>query len=119
MYAIAKEAEQLKSEYGFLTDYEGRIVSGQIDLLFKKGKVVYVVDYKTDEIENPEAHLTQLKIYKKAAFDLAKTESENLKENPDKPIKVKTFIFYLKTGHCVEVETFKVPAASLYFDFSV
>nr|WP_255819336.1 PD-(D/E)XK nuclease family protein [Treponema putidum] len=105
MYELAKEAEQLKSEYGFLTDYEGQIVSGQIDLLFKKDGIVYVLDYKTDEIENPGAHLTQLKIYKKAAIDLAKTESENLKENPDKPIEVKTFIFYLKTGHCVELDT--------------
>ena len=105
MYALAKEAEKLKSEYGFLTDYEGQIVSGQIDLLFKKDGIVYVVDYKTDEIENPDAHLTQLKIYKKAASDLAKTESENLKENLDKPIEVKTFIFYLKTGHCVELKT--------------
>ncbi|UTC75069.1 UvrD-helicase domain-containing protein [Treponema sp. OMZ 792] len=92
MYALVKDAEYLKSEYGFLTEYEGQLVSGQIDLLFKKEKAVYVVDYKTDEIENPEAHLTQLKIYKKAAFDLTKTE-------------VKTFIFYLKTGHCVELET--------------
>ncbi|MGI5112147.1 UvrD-helicase domain-containing protein [Treponema putidum] len=105
MYVLAKEAEKLKSEYGFLTDYEGQIVSGQIDLLFKKDGIVYVVDYKTDEIENPDAHLTQLKIYKKAASDLAKTESENLKENSDKPIEVKTFIFYLKTGHCVELDT--------------
>ncbi|EMB25920.1 UvrD-helicase domain-containing protein [Treponema denticola] len=105
MYVLAKEAEKLKSEYGFLTDYEGQIVSGQIDLLFKKDGIVYIVDYKTDEIENPDAHLTQLKIYKKAASDLAKTESENLKENLDKPIEVKTFIFYLKTGHCVELET--------------
>ena len=105
MYALAKEAEKLKSEYGFLTDYEGQIVSGQIDLLFKKSGIVYVVDYKTDEIENPDSHLTQLKIYKKAASDLAKTESENLKENSDKPIEVKTFIFYLKTGHCVELKT--------------
>ena len=105
MYALAKEAEKLKSEYGFLTDYEGQIVSGQIDLLFKKDGIVYVVDYKTDEIENPDAHLTQLKIYKKAAIDLAKTESGNLKENSDKPIEVKTFIFYLKTGHCVELKT--------------
>ena len=104
MYALAKEAEKLKSEYGFLTDYEGQIVSGQIDLLFKKDGIVYVVDYKTDEIENPDAHLIQLKIYKKAALDLAKTESENLKKNSDKPIEVKTFIFYLKTGHCVELE---------------
>ena len=105
MYELAKEVEKLKSEYGFLTDYEGQIVSGQIDLLFKKDGIVYVVDYKTDEIENPDAHLTQLKIYKKAALDLAKTESGNLKENSDKPIEVKTFIFYLKTGQCVELET--------------
>lgn len=91
MYALAKDAEYLKSEYGFLTEYDGQIVSGQIDLLFKKDGIVYVVDYKTDQVENPEAHLTQLKIYKKAVFDLAKTE-------------VKTFIFYLKTGHCVELD---------------
>ena len=83
---------------------EKRFILGQIDLLFKKDGIVYVVDYKTDEIENPDAHLTQLKIYKKAALDLAKTESENLKENSDKPIAVKTFIFYLKTGYCVELE---------------
>ncbi|UTC62777.1 UvrD-helicase domain-containing protein [Treponema sp. OMZ 787] len=92
MYALARDAEFLKSEYGFLTEYDGQIVSGQIDLLFKKDKTAYVVDYKTDELENPEAHLTQLKIYKKAAYDLTKAE-------------VKTFIFYLKTGNCVELET--------------
>ena len=95
MYGLACRAENLRSEYAFLTEYEGYILSGQIDLLFKTDVTVYVVDYKTDETEEPERHRVQLSIYKKAASDLSAAYGD--------PCTVRAFVFYLKTGHCFEL----------------
>jgi ATP-dependent helicase/nuclease subunit A len=81
-----------ETEYGFITtyEYEGRAitVTGQIDLLFEYEGTVYVVDYKTDREENPEAHEEQLAVYRKAAGDLF-------------GLPVETWLFYLRTGNAV------------------
>ncbi|WP_024467598.1 UvrD-helicase domain-containing protein [Treponema pedis] len=95
IYQLALNAEKIKSEYAFLTEYDGQIVSGQIDLIFKTADIVYIIDYKTDEIENPDRHKGQLSIYKKAAKDLV-YEYGDLST-------VKAYIFYLKTGHYFEI----------------
>lgn len=95
LYRLAFNAEKLKPEYAFLTEYSGKTVSGQIDLLFKTGETIYIVDYKTDETEEPERHSGQLSIYKKAASDLAAAYGA--------PCEVKAFVFYLKTGHYFEL----------------
>lgn len=71
IYSRAEKSEKLKCEYGFLTEYNGQTVSGQIDLIFKTNGIIYIIDYKTDEKEEPENHRVQLMVYKKAAADLA------------------------------------------------
>lgn len=90
----AAAAEWRESEYGFITRYEheGRTVNvtGQMDLVFEYGGVAYVVDYKTDRVEEPERHAEQLAVYKKAAQDLRAKNAE-------------TWIFYLRSGRAVRL----------------
>ncbi len=94
-YALAKNAVKIYPEYAFLTEYEHQTISGQIDLMFQTKDYVYIIDYKTDEVEIPENHKTQLSIYKKAAGDLISARRENL--------TVRAYIFYLKSGNFFEV----------------
>jgi len=86
---LARAAAWRESEFAFVTDWpwEGRTVtvSGQIDLVFESGGSVYVVDYKTDRVEDPRLHEGQLRVYRKAAADLF-----------GKPVI--TRLFYLRTG---------------------
>jgi len=65
-------------------------VTGQIDLLFESGDTVYVVDYKTDKIEDPALHAEQMAVYRKAAHDLYGKNTE-------------TWLFYLRSGNAVRV----------------
>ncbi|GHU97402.1 ATPase AAA [Spirochaetia bacterium] len=86
-------------------------VTGQIDLLFesrddpaKNGAVnnsitdnspvgnstLYVVDFKTDRVEEPDRHLGQLAVYERAIGDIF-----------GKPVR--SWLFYLRTGNTVEL----------------
>lgn len=94
-YALTKNAIKIYTEYAFLTEYENQTISGQIDLMFQTNDCVYIIDYKTDEIEVPENHKTQLSIYKKAAADLVSARGKHF--------AVKAYIFYLKSGNFFEV----------------
>jgi len=91
----AKAASWRRNEYGIVTRYEFNgtklTVSGQIDLIFETGTTVYVVDFKTDKIENPALHAEQMAVYRKAAGDLRK-----------KPVE--TWLFYLRTGNSLRLE---------------
>ena len=90
----ALAAEWSASEYGFLTRYPlgERIVTvtGQMDLAFEAGGIAYVVDYKTDRVEDPAAHESQLAVYRKAIADLRGRPAE-------------TWLFYLRSGNAVRV----------------
>lgn len=90
---LAVKAENLKTEYGIITKYNGKTVIGQIDLLFEHGEMLYIVDYKTDTVENPELHRTQLAVYKEACKNLFGKKAD----------KIKAFLMYLRTGNTVEV----------------
>jgi ATP-dependent helicase/nuclease subunit A len=67
----------------------GLYISGTIDLLFEREDQVWVVDFKTDSVENPLEHLPQMAFYHRAAGDLR-----------EKPCRV--WLYYLRTGHAVE-----------------
>lgn len=86
-----------KTEYGFITRWENITVTGVIDLLFETDDKVFVIDYKTDKLENPEKHKMQLAVYKKAVTELYKIF------HPEMKIEIKTFLFYVRTGNAVEV----------------
>ncbi|HYE98976.1 MAG TPA: UvrD-helicase domain-containing protein, partial [Planctomycetota bacterium] len=60
------EAEILAREMPFLLPWEGRIVQGVIDVVYRvRGKLV-VADYKTDKMIRPEAHARAAGIYGEA-----------------------------------------------------
>ncbi|MDR0448444.1 MAG: PD-(D/E)XK nuclease family protein, partial [Treponema sp.] len=114
----------IKTEYPVITtleDKQGRfIVSGQIDLLFNDGDVIYIVDFKTDREEDSARYTGQLAIYKQAVEDIF-----------GKPVECR--LFYLRNGHEVNMtreinetnveERFRrikeVPYASLQRSFSL
>ena len=100
----AAAAEFRKTEYGFLTLYGGKLVVGQIDLLFEYENTVYVIDYKTDKKAYPENHREQLLIYKTAAENFYKMEGFGADTGvlgSSKPVKA--YIFYLRSKIAVEV----------------
>ena len=92
---LAQNVTWRESEYGFITRYtlEGRAVtvSGQMDLVFEKGEKVYVIDYKTDRVEDPSVHAAQLGVYRKAARELRGKPAE-------------TWLFYLRSGTARRVD---------------
>ncbi|MDR1148762.1 MAG: UvrD-helicase domain-containing protein [Spirochaetaceae bacterium] len=82
-----------KTEYAFLSLYEeaGKktYISGVIDLLFEYENEMYIIDYKTDTVINPEKHYEQLDVYSRAV--------ENLFSK-----KTRAYLFYLREGRLIE-----------------
>jgi ATP-dependent helicase/nuclease subunit A len=68
----------------------GIYINGTIDLLFEREDQVWVVDFKTDSVENPPEHLPQMAFYYRAARDLRKKQC-------------RVWLYYLRTGHAVEL----------------
>jgi ATP-dependent helicase/nuclease subunit A len=92
---LALDAAFREAEFPFLSAVDrgqGRIVhiSGRMDLLFESEGTVYVVDFKTDRIEDPRRHWTQLAVYQRAAEDLFQ-----------KPVRA--WLFYLRGKNAVEL----------------
>ncbi|GMO25408.1 MAG: UvrD-helicase domain-containing protein [Termitinemataceae bacterium] len=101
MGTLFANADFCESEYSFITlfilgngiEQKNVFVSGQIDLLFAHNGTLYIVDYKTDAIENSDKHNVQLAIYKKACGDLFPQYKD-----------IRTTIFYLRTGNCISID---------------
>ncbi|MGP1595127.1 MAG: UvrD-helicase domain-containing protein [Treponema sp.] len=91
-----------KTEYGFISTYNGQTVIGQIDLLFEHNGTLFIVDYKTDRFEEPDRHRMQLIMYKHAVTQLC-TLKHFADALPAKPQTVRAFLFYLRTQHTVEI----------------
>jgi ATP-dependent helicase/nuclease subunit A len=104
---IAETAETRKSEYQFRSliknstsnsntnindTTKGLFINGTIDLLFIEGNTVHVVDFKTDSSENPAEHIPQMAFYYRAASELF-----------DKAKTCRVWLYYLRTGHAVEM----------------
>ena len=88
-----------KNEYDFKfamkINEKTSIIDGQIDLVFKDeetGKFV-VVDFKSDSAINPNDHISQLALYKKATAALCNVDES----------KVETYLFYLRFGITVNL----------------
>ncbi|GHV60057.1 ATPase AAA [Spirochaetia bacterium] len=93
----AGDAEIRKSEYQFrslIKDSARRnmFINGTIDLLFTEGDTVHVVDFKTDNSENPAEHIPQMAFYYRAASELF-----------DKTKTCRIWLYYLRSGHAVEI----------------
>jgi ATP-dependent helicase/nuclease subunit A len=63
---------------------------GTIDLLFESEGAVWVVDFKTDKTEEPERHLAQLAVYRRAVSDIF-----------GKPVRA--WLFFLRSGKAREL----------------
>ncbi|GHV88029.1 ATPase AAA [Spirochaetia bacterium] len=81
-------------------------VTGQIDLLFESENSMYVVDFKTDRVEEPDRHLAQLAVYTRAITDIF-----------NKPVR--PWLFYLRSGSAVELSDRigEVDIAALVHDY--
>lgn len=75
-------------------------IKGQIDLLFETEEngvpVIYVVDFKTDSVEKPEEHVTQLACYSHAVRQMRPLPDGGQK-------KTRCWLYYLRSGHSVEI----------------
>jgi ATP-dependent helicase/nuclease subunit A len=98
---IAREANQCRTEFPFrslinaLGDIEDEIfINGTIDLVFEDAQTVYVVDFKTDNIEFPEEHIPQMSCYYRAASELFAVPSNK---------KCMIWLYYLRSGHAIDV----------------
>jgi ATP-dependent helicase/nuclease subunit A len=65
-------------------------VIGKIDLLFESEGVMYIADFKTDRVEEPERHYLQLAVYSRAVSDIF-----------GKPVRA--WLFYLRGSKDIEV----------------
>ncbi|MDR2842947.1 MAG: UvrD-helicase domain-containing protein [Spirochaetaceae bacterium] len=92
-----KESFFKETEYGFLKllrqNNNNIYVQGQIDLLFAHNNILYIVDYKTDKIENTKKHKVQLALYKSACEDMFPEYKS-----------IKTYLFYARTGICENMD---------------
>ena len=98
---IARESEQCRTEFPFrslvnsLDDIEDEIfINGTIDLVFEDERTVYVVDFKTDNVEFPEEHIPQMSCYYRAASELFAVPSNK---------KCAIWLYYLRSGHAIDV----------------
>jgi CRISPR/Cas system-associated exonuclease Cas4 (RecB family) len=73
----AASAQRVEREFGFLLAVEGLVIRGQVDLWFEEGGELTIVDYKTDAVNQAEAHrrapdyALQLRLYAMAVEQLA------------------------------------------------
>lgn len=59
----ASASPAVSHEWDFIVDIEGTLVRGTIDLWFKEGEEITVVDYKTDTQVHPANYAPQLALY--------------------------------------------------------
>ena len=96
---VAGKSKERKSEFSFrsmIHDPKGNeiFINGTIDLVFEDTQSVYVVDFKTDNMEIPSEHIPQMACYYRAACDLFATPQKK---------NCKTLIYYLRSGRAVDV----------------
>jgi ATP-dependent helicase/nuclease subunit A len=91
---IAQKAEQCRTEFPFRSMLDDIFINGTIDLVFEDAQTVYVVDFKTDNIEFPEEHIPQMACYYRAASELFAVPSNK---------KCMIWLYYLRSGHAIDV----------------
>jgi len=68
------KAEILARELPFVIPRDGRVVQGVIDVVYRSGGKVYVADYKTDKLVEPEKYALIRDIYSEAVKRVLKVE---------------------------------------------
>lgn len=83
------------AEYEFRSRVENKIIKGIIDLVFKNEDGTYtVLDYKTNQEENPEIYYNQLACYRQAIAQMLGVADATT---------IKCYLFYLRSGHQVDI----------------
>jgi ATP-dependent helicase/nuclease subunit A len=93
---IARASPQCRTEFPFrsLINTDEIFINGTIDLVFEDEHTVYVVDFKTDNVEFPEEHIPQMSCYYRAASELFAVPSNK---------KCTIWLYYLRSGHAIDV----------------
>lgn len=90
----AKAASWRRTEFQFKYRLQKHILNGSIDLIYQREDGCYqIVDYKTDQKEQPEQYFIQQAAYRAAAAAICGVPEE----------KVHCALFYLRTGHLVDI----------------
>jgi ATP-dependent helicase/nuclease subunit A len=93
---LSLNAPYREPEFPILTlvELQGKkiYISGQIDLVFESAGTIYIVDFKTDQREEPSRHIGQLAAYERAAGDIFQ-----------KPVR--SWLFYLRSGNAPELSS--------------
>jgi ATP-dependent helicase/nuclease subunit A len=96
---IAAGAKLRESEFSFRTlikNKEGKeiFINGTVDLFFEDTDSIHVVDFKTDNREIPGEHTAQMSCYYHAVSALFAVPAKK---------ECRAWIYYLRTGHAVEM----------------
>jgi ATP-dependent helicase/nuclease subunit A len=96
---IAESAKLRESEFPFRTllrNKEGKeiFINGTVDLFFEDKDAIHIIDFKTDSVEKPCEHTAQMACYYQAISNIFAA-----------PVKkeCRIWLYYLKTGHAVEM----------------
>jgi ATP-dependent helicase/nuclease subunit A len=91
---LCQKAAYKEAEFPILTMVKVRgkpiPITGQIDLLFEWADAFYIIDFKTDRVEDPGRHLGQLAAYRRAVSEIF-----------HKPVRC--WLFYLRSGRGVDL----------------
>jgi ATP-dependent helicase/nuclease subunit A len=95
----ALNAKMLKNEFSFrslIKNKSGKemFINGIVDLFFDDGEYIHIVDFKTDSNETPGEYITQMACYYNAINSLYAIPDEK---------DCRVLLYYLRTGHAVEI----------------
>ena len=91
-----RKASWRKTEFIFKLRLEGYIINGSMDLIYQDQQgQLHIVDYKTDQQEQPELYYPQQAAYRKAAAAIFSVPEE----------AITCSLYYLRTGNVVDITT--------------
>ena len=91
-----RKASWRKTEFTFKLRLEGYIINGSMDLIYQDQQgQLHIVDYKTDQQEQPELYYPQQAAYRKAAAAIFSVPEE----------AITCSLYYLRTGNVVDITT--------------
>jgi ATP-dependent helicase/nuclease subunit A len=96
---ITESSNLRESEFAFrslIRSHEGKevFINGVIDLFFEDAEYFHIVDFKTDNCENPAEHTAQMACYYQAVKTLFALPAKK---------QCRVWLYYLRTGHAAEM----------------
>lgn len=92
--AAVKKANWRKTEFTFKLRLESYIINGSMDLIYQDQQgQLHIVDYKTDQLQQPELYYPQQAAYRKAAAAIFSVPEDT----------ITCSLYYLRTGTVVDI----------------